>query len=74
MKKANKAKKANEIRISLPADVPITLHIEINQPNDLASTAKKSSVISAHTLQKLMTPGAMFIIELAIRWISQHGV
>jgi hypothetical protein len=74
MKKVNKAKKANEIRISLPANVPITLHIEINQPKDPAPTEKKSSLISARTLQKLMIPVAMFIINLTVKWLSQHAI
>ena len=74
MKKVNKAKKANEIRISLPANVPITLHIEINQPKDQTPTEKKSSLISSRTLQKLMIPVAMFIINLIIKWLPQHGI
>jgi hypothetical protein len=74
MKKVNKAKKANEIRISLPANVPITLHIEINQPKAQPPAEKKSSLISARTLQKLMIPVAMFIINLIIKWLPQHGV
>ena len=74
MKKVNRSKKANEIRISLPANVPITLHIEINQPKDQAPTEKKSSLISARTLQKLMIPVAMFIINLIIKWLSQYAI